>query len=82
MASNRVVMNISRGCLSINLDTMSSDRKREGLCVPPRVQQEMTAEQFRSREIQKLLKAKFLVDVTAANERRKQREEARGITPA
>ena len=78
----RTVMNISKGCLSINLDTMTADRKRESLCVAPRVQREVTDTQFRSRELQKLLKARFLVDVTAAGERRKQREKARGIEPA
>lgn len=81
MAGTRTVMNISRGALSINLDTMSSDRKRESLNVPPRVQREVTAEQFRSRELQKLLGARFLVDVTAASERRKKREQELGIEP-
>lgn len=82
MAGTRTVMNISKGCLSINLDTMSSTRQRESLCIPPRDQREVTDEQFRSRELKKLLKAKFLVDVTAASERRKQREKERGINPA
>lgn len=78
----RTLMNISKGNLSINLDTMSPERKRESLNVPPREQRVVTDEQFRSREVQKLLKAKFMVDVTAASERRKQREKERGITPA
>ena len=77
----RTVMNISKGNLSINLDTMSDSRKRESLNIPPRVQREVTDDQFRSRELQKLLKARFLVDVTAASERRKQREKERGFTP-
>lgn len=78
----RTVMNISKGNLSINLDTMSDSRKRESLNIPPRGQREVTDEQFRSRELQKLLGARFLVDVTAASERRKQREKERGISPA
>ena len=77
----RTVMNISKGSLSINLDTMSADRRRESVNIPPRSQREVTDEQFRSRELQKLLNAKYLVDVTAASERRRQREKERGINP-
>ncbi len=77
----RVLMNLSRGSLSINLDTMTASRKRESLFLPPRCECEVTDEQFRSREVQKLLKAKFLVDVTAAGERRRKRERELGIEP-
>lgn len=77
--ATRVIMNISPTCLTVNLDTMSPDRRRESLCVGPREQREVTDEQFRSRELQKLLGAKFFVDVTAAGDRRRKREQELGI---
>jgi hypothetical protein len=79
--AHRTIMNIARGHLSINLDTMGASRKRDSLGIPPRHQVEVTDEQFNSRELQKLLKAKFLVDVTAASERRRKREQELGKKP-
>ena len=80
MQATREVMNISLGMLHINLDTMNKKtRKRESLHLKPREVGTLTDEQFRSRRIKKLLDAKFLIDKTAAHEKRKQREKELGL---
>ena len=75
--STRTLMNVSQGMRAMNLDTMAGG-KRESLLLSPREQREVTEEQFRSREVQKLLAARLLVDMTAAGERRKKREQELG----
>ncbi len=81
MQATREVMNISLGMLHINLDTMNKQtRKRESLHLKPREVGTLTEEQWRSRRIQKLLNARFLVDKTAAHEKRKQRERELGLS--
>jgi hypothetical protein len=81
MKPTKEVMNISLGMLHINLDTMDpKTRKRQSLHLKPREVGAITEEQWRSRRIQKLLKAKFLVDKTAAHEKRKQREQELGLS--
>lgn len=44
----------------------------------PKQMVEITETQFRSREVQKLLGAKFLTDVTASHEKRAAREKEMG----
>lgn len=77
MGSSRTLMNVSQGMRVMNLDTMARG-KRESLLLSPRESREVTEEQFKSREVQKLLAARLLVDVTAAGERRKKREQELG----
>ena len=83
----REIMNVCTHGLAINLDTMSAGRKRESLHLRPRERRVVTMSQFNSRELQKLLdpkrgRCKYLVDVTAAGERRKQREQELGLDGA
>ncbi|HUU59213.1 MAG TPA: hypothetical protein VMZ50_06700 [Phycisphaerae bacterium] len=83
----REIMNICPHGLSINLDTMTADRKRESLHLRPRERRTVTLNQFNSRELQKLMdpkqgRCRYLVDVTAAGERRKQREKELGLDGA
>jgi hypothetical protein len=54
-------------------------RKRQSLHLKPREVGKVTEEQWKSRRIQKLLNAKFLIDKTAAHEKRKQREKELGL---
>ena len=74
----RKVMNISSGMQSVNLDTMKNG-KRESAHLRPREVVELSDEQFRSAELQKLVRARFVVDVTAAEERRVRREGEMGL---
>jgi hypothetical protein len=59
---------------SINLDTADKLGRRESLVLAPRAPVEITEAQYRSREFQKLLARGYVVDLTAADERRKEIE--------
>jgi hypothetical protein len=61
----RRVMSVSPRMMTMNLDTTANGR-RESLHLAPKQVVEVTESQFRSMELQKLLGAKFLVDMTAA----------------
>lgn len=69
----RKITNPGRTLLSINLDT-SKNGSRESLVLAPRQVVELTEEQFNSREVRKLRDAGYVVDMTAAASRRKERE--------
>ena len=68
------IMNICPNLLSINLDTRTAAGLPDSRHIPPRYTIELTGAQIASYEIQKLLKAKFLIDVTAVEQRRLARE--------
>lgn len=70
----KTIMSISPMMFTMNLDTKNAKGIRESLLLQPRQRIEITESQFRSAELQKLLGARFLVDVTAAHEKRAQRE--------
>lgn len=74
----RKLMCISPTMLSINLDTVDEGGVRESIILQPRKTREVWESQFRSRELQKLLSAKMIVDVTASEERRVRREREMG----
>lgn len=76
----RRIMNISPTMMTANLDTVDSKGNRESLIMTPREARDVTLSQFNSTELQKLLSAKLIVSITAANERRVQREREMGIT--
>jgi hypothetical protein len=70
----KTIMSISPMMCTVNLDTKDAKGIRESLLLQPRQQKEVTLSQFRSAELQKLIGARFIVDVTAAHEKRAQRE--------
>lgn len=75
----RTLMCLSPTMQSVNLGTVDKKGNRESLIFQPRQSIEVTESQFRSREVQKLLGAKFLTDVTAAHEKRAVREKEMGV---
>lgn len=66
----RKIMSISPRMMSMNLDTTGANGRRESLHLSPKQVVEVTESQFRSMELQKLLGAKFIVDMTAAMAKR------------
>ena len=60
----RVLMSISRSMTSM-------DASGRGLHFMPSQRQEVSEAEFNSPQVQKLLRSKFLVDVTAMEERRR-----------
>lgn len=75
----RKYMNISPTMHSVNLDTCDAKGRRESLIITPRQVVEIYESQARSREFQKLVGAKFIVDVTAAGIKREQRAREMGV---
>ena len=70
----RQIMNISPTMQTMNLATSNEKGVRESIHMKPRDIRELSLDQFNSPEVQKLLSARLLVSVTAANEKRLQRE--------
>jgi hypothetical protein len=70
----KTIMSICPMMCTVNLDTKNTKGIRESLILQPRQRIEITESQFRSAELRKLLDARFIVDVTAAHEKRAQRE--------
>lgn len=70
----KTIMSICPMMCTLNLDTKNAKGIRESLVLQPRQRVEVTLSQFRSAEMQKLIGARFIVDVTAAHEKRAQRE--------
>jgi hypothetical protein len=64
----RRIMSISPRMVSMNLDTKASG-SRESLHMAPKQIVEITEAQFGSAELQKLLAAKFIVDISATKRR-------------
>lgn len=75
------LMNISKTPLHFDLDTVGEDKKRETFHCGPRETREVSEAQFQSVRIQRLLSGPkpFLVDVTASEAKRLQREKELGI---
>jgi len=61
----RKLMSISPRQISMNLDTIRGGR-RESLHMASKQIVEISESQFNSAEVQKLLAAKFIVDITAS----------------
>ncbi len=74
----RKIMSISPRMMTMNLDTVGPDGQRQSLHLAPKQQVEVTESQFRSTELQKLLGARFIVDVSAAVEKRLNEERRLG----
>ncbi len=74
------LMNISKGPLHFDLDTVDGNGKRETFHLGIRKTRVVSEAQFRSVRIQRLLSGPepFLVDVTASKARRLQREKELG----
>ena len=73
MAEQRyTLMNATGAMLCANLDTMDEKGRRAALILMDRERtRELTEEEYRSREVQKLLRKGDLKDVSAIDERRK-----------
>lgn len=81
MHTTRKITNPGITMLSLNLDTSDAKGNRQSLILAPRQVIEVSDEQFQSRELQKLKGSGYIVDMTAAEDRRKQREVQKGTFP-
>ena len=74
----REITNPGKTMLSFNYDTIKNGKRESGILIPRQIMA-ITEEQFNSHEVRKLRARGLIVDMTAAEARRKQREaEQRG----
>lgn len=76
--AKRKIMSISPRMMTMNLDTFGPTGQRQSLHLKPKQVMEITESQFQSVELQKLLGAKFIVDVSSATEKRRGIEKSMG----
>jgi hypothetical protein len=79
---SREVMNISRMMVPCDLDTVDEKGKRESLLLIPGGKRLLTAAQFRSARLQRLMTGpnRCIVDVTASKEKRLEHERNLGLS--